>query len=362
LRREIELIRTGKEKRMSKTFLKNLAGEKTENVPFWFMRQAGRYLPEYRELRADKGGFLDMVYDPVAACEVTMQPIRRFGMSAAILFSDILVVPHALGQDLKFVAGEGPKLKPIRNEAELAALDESKFDDVLSPIYGTVSNVRAGLKSEGFDDTALIGFAGSPWTVACYMVEGQGSKEWKEPKIAAYGDPAFFGKLIDILVERTAQYLIAQVDAGAEALQLFDSWSGALDSEQFHKWVIEPTRRIVDLIHVKHPNVPIIGFARMAGNNITHYLEQSGVDALGLDTQIDTAWAARTLQTKLPVQGNLDPFCLFAGGDALNHATYKILDDLGGAPFIFNLGHGINKDTPIAHVEQLVKILKDYKR
>jgi len=341
-------------------FLDTLQGRKTNSIPFWFMRQAGRYLPEYRELRAEQGGFLNMVYNPSVACEITMQPIRRFGMDAAILFSDILVVPQALGQHLEFVAGEGPKLNPVRSEAELAALKADP--DILNPIYDTVSNVRSALDSEGFNDTALIGFAGSPWTVACYMVEGQGSKDFMNAKIAAYQNPEFFGQLIDMLVESTAAYLINQAKAGAQTLQLFDSWSGALDAEQFAQWSIEPTRKIVELIRAEYPDIPIIGFPRMSGMNILDYAEKTGVTAVALDSQIDPGWAAQNLQNKLPVQGNLDPFCLFAGGDALSAATENILQSLGSGPFIFNLGHGINKDTPIAHVEKLVSMIKDFKK
>jgi len=342
------------------SFLDVLQGKKTKHVPFWFMRQAGRYLPEYRELRAKQGGFLNMVYNPQAACEITMQPIRRFGMDAAILFSDILVIPQALGQHLEFVAGEGPKLNPVRNQSDLAALIPN--EDILNPIYDTVSNVRSALKEEGFADTAMIGFAGSPWTVACYMVEGQGSKDFMHPKIAAYGDPEFFGRLIDMLVESTARYLINQAKAGAQTLQLFDSWSGALDAEQFARWVIDPTRRIVDLIRAEYPDIPIIGFPRLSGMNILDYVEKTGVTAVALDSQIDPVWAAQNLQNKLPVQGNLDPFCLFAGGDALKSATENILQSLGSGPFIFNLGHGINKDTPIAYVEELVRMIKDFEK
>lgn len=231
-----------------KLLLKALQGEKTQRVPFWLMRQAGRYLPEYRALRSEKKGFLDMVYDPVAACEVTLQPIRRFGMDGAILFSDILVIPHALGQKLEFLEGEGPKLEPLRTMDDLTRLNPEKIHETLGPVYETVSRIRAGLKSEGFSHTALIGFAGSPWTVACYMIEGQGSKDFMAAKVAAYRDPVFFERLMDILVEATAEYLIRQVEAGAEALQLFESWAGVPDAAQFQRWVIEPTRAIVEKV------------------------------------------------------------------------------------------------------------------
>lgn len=344
-----------------KMFLRALDKLSTERTPVWFMRQAGRYLPEYRELRAQKGGFLDLVYDPEFACEVTMQPIRRFGMDAAILFSDILVIPQALGQKLEFVAGEGPKLEPIQNFEDIKKLSYSNFQTCLSPIYQTVRNVRGALDSEGFDDVALIGFAGSPWTVACYMVEGQGSKDFMKTKIMAYQNSQAFGVLIDTLIEATAQYLIEQANAGAEALQLFDSWSGVLDAHQFRRWVIEPTRKIISMVRDVHPHIPIIGFPKGAGYNYLSYTQQTGISAVALDSQTPTGWAARTLQPTMAVQGNLDPFCLFAGGDSMKLAIENIMADLSGGPFIFNLGHGINKDTPIEHVEQALEQIRNWK-
>lgn len=343
-----------------KLILDVLKGQKTRRVPFWFMRQAGRYLPEYRELRAEKGGFLDMVYDPEAAAEITLQPIRRFGMDAAILFSDILVIPHALGQNLEFVPGEGPKLEPIQSAADLAKLDPGKIDDVLGPVYETVSHVRAGLSKEGFDRTALIGFAGSPWTVACYMVEGAGSKDFMRTKVMAYAQPELFQKIIDLVAEATIHYLKGQVEAGAEALQLFDSWAGVLDADQFRRWSIEPTKKIVAGVRQAYPDIPIIGFPKGAGLGLGDYVDQTGVSAAGLDSQIAPLWAAQNLQDKVPVQGNLDPFCLYAGGDMLERSARAILEALGSKPFIFNLGHGIHKDTPIAHVERLVQIIREY--
>ena len=344
-----------------KLFLQTLKKMKTDRVPMWFMRQAGRYLPEYRALRANKNGFLDMAYDPVAACEVTMQPIRRFHMDAAILFSDILVVPHALGQHLEFVPGVGPKLEALERASDISRLNTSKLHDVLGPVYGTVANVRAALRDEAFDDVALIGFAGSPWTVATYMIEGGSSRDFMKTKHMAYSDPQGFGAIIDLLVEATAEYLIAQVDAGAEALQLFDSWSSALDADQFQKWSVAPTKKIVDLVKAKHPDIPVIGFPKGAGVNYLSYIAQTGVDAVGLDSAVPTSWAAEHLQSKLPVQGNLDPFSLYAGGAAMDMAITKILDDLSGGPFVFNLGHGINKDTPIAHVERAVELVRNYR-
>ncbi len=344
-----------------KTFIRVLHGEKTEKVPFWFMRQAGRYLPEYRELRAKKGGFLEMVYDPQAAAEITLQPIRRFGMSAAILFSDILVIPHALGQHLEFTAGEGPKLDPVTSLAGLKKLSLAGVDETLSPIYQTLRNVREGLVAEGFTDTALIGFAGSPWTVACYMVEGQGSKDYLTVKALSYSNPEFFAALIDLIVEATVHYLLKQIEAGAEALQLFDSWSGALDAEGFRRWCIEPTAKIVQKIRAAYPEIPIIGFPRGAGIHYQAYAQETCVTALGLDPSIDSVWADKNLQTLCPVQGNLEPALLLAGGEALEGTARKILDDLSAGPFVFNLGHGIHKDTPIGHVETLVKIIEGYR-
>ena len=342
-------------------FLQALRGEKTREVPFWFMRQAGRYLPEYRELRAQKGGFLEMVYDPEAAAEVTLQPIRRFGMSAAILFSDILVIPHALGQHLEFQAGEGPKLEPVRDEKALEKLSLENIDKTLSPIYQTLRNVRSSLTVERFHDTAIIGFAGSPWTVACYMVEGQGSKDYLTVKTLSYQNPEFFTALIDLIVEATAQYLIKQIEAGAEVVQLFDSWSGALDAEGFKRWCIEPTAKIVQQIRAVHPEIPVIGFPRGAGINYESYAWETGVTAIALDPSINTKWAASHLQTRLPVQGNLEPAILLAGGAAMEDAARKILTDLSDGPFVFNLGYGIHKDTSIDHVERLAAIIRDYK-
>ncbi|MCB1532224.1 MAG: uroporphyrinogen decarboxylase [Alphaproteobacteria bacterium] len=345
-----------------KRFLNTLEGHKSDRIPLWFMRQAGRYLPEYRELRTKKGSFLDMAYDPDAACEVTMQPIRRYQMDAAIIFSDILVIPHALGQHLEFVAGEGPKLDPIHDGSGLKNLGYSKFSQTLNPVYQALKNTRAALSSEGFHDTALIGFAGAPWTVATYMVEGGGSKDFAHVKKFAYSDPDNFQALIDLLVEATSAYLIEQVNAGAEALQIFDSWSGALDSDGFKRWVIRPAQQIVKTVKDTHPHIPIIGFPKGAGQSYLAYVSETGVDAVGLDTAVNTKWAASALQNQMPVQGNLDPIALLAGGDAMKRAAERILSDLSAGPFIFNLGHGINKDTPPEHVAELVEFVRGFQR
>lgn len=344
---------------MAKVFLQAMHGEKTERIPFWFMRQAGRYLPEYRELRAEKGGFLAMAMDPVSACEITMQPLRRFGMDAAIIFSDILVIPMALGMDLKFEAGEGPKLDALEKSADIARLNYSQFKK-LDPVYEALKKTRATLVDEGFVDTALIGFAGAPWTVATYMIEGGSSKDFFKTKLMAYQDPEGFQALIDLLVESTAQYLIEQVNAGAEALQIFDSWAGAVDAQNFDRWCIKPIAKIVQLVRAAHPAVPIIGFPKGAGYNLLAYAQNAGVSALGLDQHVSTTWAARSLQSVMPVQGNLDPYQLLAGGDGLILAAEKICSDLSNGPFVFNLGHGIHKDTPIEHVETLVGMIKSY--
>jgi uroporphyrinogen decarboxylase len=342
----------------SKAILSVLQGQKPERIPIWFMRQAGRYLPEYRQLRKSKGGFLDMVYDPQSACEITMQPIRRFGMDAAIMFSDILVVPDALGQKVEFSEGIGPRLEPIEKPSDVLKLNFAHFEKTLKPVYEAIGNIRKQLKAENFDQTVLIGFAGSPWTIACYMIEGQGSKDFFKVRAYAYQNPESFSNLIDLLTEATAEYLVRQVHAGAEVLQLFDSWSGALEARQFQKWVVEPTRMIIKHIKSVHPHIKIIGFPKGAGYNALSYSQNTGIDALGLDFQTPTSWASRVFQPHIPVQGNLDPACLLAGGSALELAIETILHDLGQGPFIFNLGHGIDKNTPIEHVEHVVKIVR----
>lgn len=340
----------------AKPLIAALQYKKTSRIPIWLMRQAGRYLPEYRELRAQKNGFLDMAYDPGAACEITMQPIRRFALDAAIIFSDILVVPHALGQDLWFEPGHGPKLGPL-------SIDDLKPDMIhvkLDPVYQALKNVRNALAQEGFSETALIGFAGSPWTVACYMVDGGGSKDFGKTKTLAYGDPQQFQALIDILVEATSAYLIAQIEAGAEAVQIFDSWAGILDARDFDKWVITPNRRIVEAVKTAYPDIPVIGFPRGAGLKYAHFARETGVYAVGLDQMVDVKWAADTLQGTVTLQGNLDPFALRAGGKALREKALYILDHLSGGPFVFNLGHGVNKETPPSHVQDLVTFVREY--
>jgi uroporphyrinogen decarboxylase len=330
-----------------------LRGERRDPAPMWMMRQAGRYLPEYRQLRADKGSFLDLVYDSDAAAEVTLQPLERFPrLDAAILFSDILIIPFAIGQNLTFVAGEGPRLTPPLVDSALDRL--TPLPARLEPIYDTVAKVKARLDPA----KALIGFAGSPWTVATYMVAGQGSRDQSETRRFAYADPGAFGAIVDRIEQMTVAYLSAQIDAGADAVQLFDSWAGSLSPRQFEQWVIAPTARIVAALKARHPEVPVIGFPKGAGGKLAAYARETAVDALGLDETVDPAWAVEQLPEDLVVQGNLDPLALLAGGDAMSAAVRRILDALAGRPHIFNLGHGILQDTPIAHVEQLIALVK----
>jgi uroporphyrinogen decarboxylase len=336
----------------TKPLLNVLRGKVVNPPPMWLMRQAGRYLPEYRELRAQKGGFLELAYDSDAACEITIQPLKRFGFDGAILFSDILVVPHAMGQDLWFEAGEGPRLAP--------KLVESNWRDLtpqpqrLDPVYETIRKVKAALDLS----TTFLGFAGSPWTVATYMVAGQGSKDHAETRELAYAKPDEFGALIDAIIAQTVDYLSKQIDAGVDAVQLFDSWAGSLAPAQFERWVIAPNAAIVKALKARHPDTPIIGFPKGAGAKLIDYALGVGADAIGLDETIDPAWAHANLPAGLPVQGNLDPLVLMAGGDALEDAVARIRTALAGRPHIFNLGHGIGQFTPIAHVEKLLSVVR----
>ncbi|NBC96974.1 MAG: uroporphyrinogen decarboxylase [Deinococcus-Thermus bacterium] len=335
-------------------FLDVLAGRPVDRPPFWYMRQAGRYLPEYRAVRAEAGSFLDLCFDPARACEVTLQPLRRYGMDAAILFSDILVIPHALGQPLAYVEGEGPKLDPVVDAAALGRLDAGRLHDVLGPVYETVERVRAGLP----DGTALIGFAGAPWTVATYMVEGGGSRDFPATKRFAYGDPEGFQRLIDLLVSSTIDYLDRQIAAGAQAVQIFDTWAGALPESGFERWVIAPAKAIVAELKRRHPTTPVIGFPRGAGVLYGRYAAQTGIDALGLDTAVPPGWAAEALQPHVVVQGNLDPVMLVAGGDAMLAEAERIRGALAGGRHIVNLGHGILQQTPPDHVAALSERLR----
>ena len=328
--------------------LDTLKGKRTDKVPMWLMRQAGRYLPEYRELRAEKGGFLDLVYDSTAAAEVTVQPLRRFGFDGAILFSDILIVPHAMGQGLEFLAGEGPRLSPRLLDSALG--DFTPQPERFEAVYETVRLCRAQIG----DDVTMLGFAGSPWTVATYMVAGEGSRDQHDTRALAYADPARFQAIIDAITATTITYLRGQIDAGAEAVQLFDSWAGSLAPDEFERWVIAPNAAIVAALKQTHPDTPVIGFPKGAGAKLPAYARETGVDAVGVDETQDPRWVAANLPPDMPVQGNLDPLLLLAGGDRLSARIRTILDVFAGRPHVFNLGHGIGQFTPIEHVEQLV--------
>ena len=337
---------------MNKPLLATLKGAKPAVPPMWLMRQAGRYLPEYRALRAEKGGFLALATDPVTAAEVTLQPIRRFGFDGAILFSDILMVPWALGQELTFGPGEGPRLTPPLVDHALGALE--RVPQRLKPVYATCERVAAALPPE----TTFLGFAGSPWTVATYMVAGQGSKDQGETRGFAYADPAAFGAIIDAIVAMTIDYLARQIESGVEAVQLFDSWAGSLSPDQFERWVIAPNAAIVTGLRARCPNAVIIGFPKGAGGKLPAYARETGVDAIGLDETVDPAWADAVLPQGLPVQGNLDPLALLAGGAALDAGIDRVLSAFRDRPHVFNLGHGIGQFTPIAHVEHLIQRIR----
>jgi len=333
----------------TKPLLATLRGERQTKPPIWLMRQAGRYLPEYRALRAKKGGFLELVNDSAAAAEVTLQPVRRFGFDAAILFSDILVIPHAMGQDLWFEEGEGPRLAPRLADHVLTSLQP--VPERLEPVYETVRQVHAALDAQ----TTFLGFAGSPWTVATYMIAGQGSREQAEARRYAYRDPHAFQAIIDAIIALTVDYLSGQILAGVEAVQLFDSWAGSLSPAQFERWVIAPNAAIVSQLKARHPDTPIIGFPKGAGGKLPAYARETSVDALGLDETVDPVWANASLPEALPVQGNLDPLALIAGGAAMESAVDRILAAFSSRPHIFNLGHGILPETPIENVEALLK-------
>jgi len=336
--------------------LRTLRGENAGQRPVWLMRQAGRYLPEYRALRAQKGGFLGLVYDPEAAAEITLQPIRRYGFDGAILFSDILIVPYAMGQDLEFLVGEGPHLSPRLVDTALSSLHA--VPERLTPIYETVKLVRSQLPA----DKTMLGFAGSPWTIATYMVNGEGSRDQHETRAMAYRDPAAFQAIIDAVVTVTVDYLIGQVLAGAEAVQLFDSWAGSLAPAEFERWVIAPNARIVAAMKKRFPDLPVIGFPKGAGEKLPAYARETGVHAVGIDETIDPLWAARELPAGLAVQGNLDPLLLLAGGDEMERQALRILDAFADRPHVFNLGHGIGQTTPLEHVGQLLGVVRGWKR
>jgi uroporphyrinogen decarboxylase len=336
--------------------LDTLRGKQGDRRPIWLMRQAGRYLPEYRALRAEKGGFLELVHDSEAAAEITLQPIHRFGFDGAILFSDILVVPHALGQNLAFLAGEGPQLSPPLVDAALESLKAAP--ERLDPVYRTVRLLREQLGSE----TTLLGFAGSPWTVATYMIAGEGSRDQAAARSLAYRDRAALQAILDAIIACSIEYLSGQIEAGVEAVQLFDSWAGSLAPREFERWVIAPNAAIVAALRERHPGVPVIGFPKGSGEKLPAYARETGADAVGIDETVDPLWAARALPEGLPVQGNLDPLLLLAGGDELDTAAEDILEAFADRPHVFNLGHGIDKETPIAHVERLLERVRGWRR
>jgi len=331
-----------------------LKGKAVTPPPIWLMRQAGRYLPEYREVRRKVGSFLDLCRTPELAVEVTLQPLRRFDLDAAIVFSDILIVPYALGQKVAFVEGEGPRLDPVRNGKDLARLDPSMAGERFAPVYETLERVAAELPS----GVPVIGFCGATWPVATYMVEGAGSKDQAEARLWAYRDPDNFQRLIDILVEVSVGYLLRQVEAGAGALQIFDSWAGSLPEHEFARWCITPTRAMVAGVKAQAPDIPIIGFPRGCGALAEIYASETGIDAIGCDTSMPLAYMRDRLQNRLPVQGNLDPLLLVAGGRQLEARVGEILSTLGSRPFVFNLGHGIVPETPPEHVARLVELVK----
>lgn len=341
---------------MTKIFLKALKGETCARPPFWFMRQAGRYLPEYMEIRKKAKNFLDFCYTPELAAEATLQPIRRYGMDAAILFSDILVLPDALGCDVTFEEGRGPALKPIVRAADIEKLSDCNFLENLTPVFETLRNVKAALA----ENVSMIGFAGAPWTVAVYMVEGHGGTDGGTIRRWAYEDEEGFARLIDLLVTATTAYLIEQIKNGAEAVQLFDSWAGMLPENQFHRWVIEPTRIIVNKIREIYPYIPIIGFPRAAGVLFKPFVEKTGVDGINIDCGVPLDWAVSILQSRCTVQGNMDNQVLVVGGRAMEEAAKCILNRLAGGPFIFNLGHGVLPETPPENVARLAAVIKDW--
>lgn len=330
--------------------LQVLSGQPCQPAPIWMMRQAGRYLPEYRAIREQAGSFLDLCFTPTMAAEVTLQPIRRFGLDAAILFSDILVVPYALGQQISFAVGEGPQLSPPIDMERLSLLRQEIDKTILVPVFETIKLVRQALP----DSVAFLGFCGAPWTVATYMVAGHGTPDQAPARLLAYRDPKTFARLIEKLVVASIDYLTEQFLAGVDAVQIFDTWAGVLAPEEFEKWCIAPTKQIVEGLRARVPDAKVIGFPRGAGTLIERYIAEVPVNAVGLDWTIDRSFAKERIQTRCPVQGNLDPLVLLAGGTALDRAVDSVVAAFSGGPFIFNLGHGILPDTPIAHVEQML--------
>jgi uroporphyrinogen decarboxylase len=340
-----------------KPFLEVLSGYRQPVPPIWMMRQAGRYLPEYREIRAKAGGFLDLCFNPEFAAEVTLQPIRRFNFDAAIIFSDILVIPYALGRAVRFEAGEGPRLDPLDTPDKVGTLSSSGDFTRLEPVFEALRRVRHELDPK----IALIGFCGAPWTVATYMVAGQGTPDQAPARMMAYRHPEAFARIIDTIVENSITYLLGQLAAGADVLQIFDTWAGVLPPREFLRWSVEPTKRIVAGVRAKVPGAKIIGFPRGAGALLPGYIEATSVDAVSIDWAAEPSLIRQQVQNRVAVQGNLDPLALIAGGDALDRSIDDVLTNYASGRLIFNLGHGILPETPIAHVEQMVKRVRAYK-
>jgi uroporphyrinogen decarboxylase len=334
----------------NKPLLRVLAGAREPIPPIWLMRQAGRYLPEYRAIREKADSFLDLCFDPIRAAQITLQPVHRFGFDAAILFSDILVVPHALGQRVTFEQGEGPRLNALKDPSALDGLSREIDHRKLEPVYETLGKVKQELPAA----VTLLGFCGAPWTLATYMIAGSGTVDQFPARIFAYRFPEAFSKLMDVLVDASASYLIRQFSAGAEAVQIFDTWAGILPAGEFRQWCIQPMARIVEAVRKEVPDAKIIGFPRGAGTELGPYLDAVKIDAVGLDWTMELDFARNEIQSRRPVQGNLDPLALLVGGTALDRSVDGILEAFSGGPFIFNLGHGVLPETPIAHVERLV--------
>ena len=340
-----------------KPFLEVLSGRRQAVPPIWMMRQAGRYLPEYRELRAKAGGFLDLCFTPDYAVEITLQPIRRFAFDAAVIFSDILVIPYALGRSVRFEAGEGPRLDPLDTPDKVATLAREADMTKLEPVFETLRRVKRELDPK----IALIGFCGAPWTVATYMVAGQGTPDQAPARMMAYNHPDAFARIIDVLVENSIRYLLGQIKAGADVLQIFDTWAGVLPPREFARWSIEPTKRIVEGVRREVPDAKIIGFPRGAGALLPSYVEATGVDAVSIDWTAEPSLIRERVQNRVAVQGNLDPLALIAGGAALDRAVDDVLTNYAGGRLIFNLGHGIQQETPIAHVEQMIARVRNHR-
>lgn len=343
---------------MTKPLLKALRRESQDQIPIWLMRQAGRYLPEYRELRTRAENFLDFCYRPELSVTATLQPIERFGFDGAIIFSDILVIPDALGQRVTFEEGRGPVLEALEGPDRLAILSSENLRSHLAPVYEAISTVASRLPQ----DVAMIGFAGAPWTIASYMIEGGSSRNFTKLKSWAYGKPEAFTRLIDLLIDAVGDHLCAQIEAGAEVVQLFDSWAGILTEDDFDRWCLTPVTKIIETVKAKHPDTPIIVFPNRAGMFYQRIALKSGADGISIDMTVPLDFAKKDLQEKITVQGNLDPVSLVVGGDSLRRQVHQILENLGHGPFIFNLGHGILPETPLEHVTALVEEVRKWRK